>query len=844
MRKKDHPSRLPAFASWILNKILPVEEAPFLLGDFEEIYINTVNKKSNFWASLWLWGQILKNTPAFILNSAYWNLTMLKNYLKVAFRNILKHKGFSFINITGLSIGITACFLITLWIFAELSYDRFHTDKQDIYQLLGQGITKNFESTPIPLAPALEAEIPEIEYATRYDHLQEVLLGHKNKAFYESDIIKADSSFFEIFSFPFLRGDKTKVLNEPNSIVISEKIARKYFSDKNPLGEILTVNNQYDFVVTGIIKNVPFNSSLKFEMAILYENITSQRKPNWNNFSPRTFIKLREGSTAEVVNQKISDFIPRHKKGLEVGLSVLPFAKRYLFFSGTMNYIYIFSMIALFILIIACINFINLSTARSMSRAREISIRKVSGAFRKNIILQFLGESLLLSFMALLVAVVQIWLLLPMFGTLTGKDLSLDWRFFIPVLAGFVIFSGIVAGSYPAFFMSAFQPVKILKGTLKSGAKGFTLRRILVVLQFAISIFLIIGTVVVYQQLHFIKNTNIGYNREHVLKISLKEDSRKFYKTYKNELLKNQRIVGVTGMAAGFPFFSWSTGGIDWKGKDPKQKILATYNYVDYDFIKTMNIGMKQGRDFSGEFTSDIRQSCLVNEEMIMVMGLDSGTNAEFNLWNKPRKIIGVMKNFNYESINKKIEPLILMLWPDGLDFVLIRVSPGEISSTLEFIKNTWKRIIPIYPFEYGFLDEDYEKMYSEIGTLGKLANTFSLMAVFLACLGLLGLISFTTEQRSKEVGIRKVFGASVSGIIILLSKEFTRCVLVANIIAWPVAYLAMRGWLEHFAYRISMGIGTFFLSGLVALLIAMITVSYQSIKAALANPVDSLRYE
>jgi len=844
MTKIDRLSQLPSIASWFLKRILPREEAPFLLGDFEEIYINTVKKNGNFLARLWLWSQILKNSPGFILNSVYWSMTMFRNYLKVAFRNILKYKGFSFINITGLSIGITACFLITLWIFTELSYDRFHTDKENIYQVLGQGITKNFESTPIPLAPALEAEIPEIDYATRYDYFQEVLLGHKNKVFYESGIIRVDSSFFKIFSFPFLRGDKATVLNEPHSMVISEKIAKKYFPDKNPIGETLTMNNQFDFVVTGVLKNVPLNSSLDFEMAILFESSTSRSKPIWDNFSPRTFIKLREGATADVVNEKISDFIPRHKKGLDVGLSVLPFAKRYLFFSGTMNYIYIFSVIALFILIIACINFLNLSTARSVNRAREISIRKVSGAFRKNIILQFLGESLLLSCVALLVALVLTMILLPVFVTLTGKELSLNWQLVIPILAGFVLFSGIFAGSYPAFFMSAFQPVKVLRGNLKSGFKGFTLRKVLVVLQFAISIFLIIGTVVVYKQLHFIKNTDIGYNREQVLKISLKEDSKKFYNTYKNELLKDQRILGVTGMAAGFPFFSWNTGSIDWKGKDPKQKILVTFNYVDYDFLKTMNIGIKQGRGFSREFSSDVKQGCLVNEEMIKVMGLDSGNGAEFNLWNKPRKIIGVMKSFNFEAMNKKIEPLVLMLWPIGLDFVLIRISPGEISATIEFISKTWKKIIPMYPFVYQFLDEDYKKMYSEIGTLGKLANTFSLMAIFLACLGLFGLISFTAEQRSKEIGIRKVLGASVPGVIFLLSKEFTKCVLVANIIAWPVAYIAMKGWLENFAYRTSIGIGTFVLSGFVALLIAVVTVSYQSIKAAFANPVDSLRYE
>ena len=597
-------------------------------------------------------------------------------------------------------------------------------------------------------------------------------------------------------------------------------------------------------MVTGIIKNIPGQSSLQFEMAVLYENITYSGKPNWNNFSPRTFIKLHPGVSVEDINRKIADFIPKHKKDLDVGLSVLRFSKRYTFFSGVRKYILIFSLIAFFILIIACINFINLSTARSVNRAREISIRKITGAHRKNIILQFMGESLVMSFIAFVFALILTTSLLPVFNTLTGKEMVFNYATLFPISIGLMFFTGLIAGSYPALFLSSFQPVKGLKGNLKSGSKGFVMRKTLVVIQFAISIFLIIGTGIVYRQLHFIKTKNMGYEKEQIIKISMKGESKKKYNLVKNELLHDQRILAVTGMMDDLPDFGWDTGGIDWEGKDPDKKVLTSFNYIDYGFIETLNINMVEGRDFSQEFASDVGKNYLVNQEMVKLMGLDSAVGVRLTLWGKPGVIIGVMKNFHFQPLYNQISPLVLLLYPKELDNVLIKISSENIARSIKFIKKTWEKILPLYPFEYRFLYEDFHIRYRESERIGKLVNIFSILAIFIASLGLFGLASFTTEQRSKEIGVRKVLGASVSGIVILLSKEFTRWVLLANIIAWPVAWMVMNNWLRNFAYKTSMEIWIFILAGFTALVIAICTVCVHTIKAAMANPVKTLRYE
>ncbi len=777
---------------------------------------------------------------------------MLKNYFKTAFRTIIRQKGYSFINITGLAIGLASCLMITLWIVNELSYDRFHKDAQYIYHVLAHGRHKNNPSTPAPLALALVEELPEILYATRYEGLFEVLLSHKDKEFYEDNIRAVDPSFFKMFTFPFLRGNPYTALKEINSIVISEAIAEKYFGNEDPMGKVITMNRQRELTVTGVIKNVPRNSTLQFNILVPFEiRILNMRERglelNWGTFSPNTFVKLRKHCSTEEMNRKISGFIQKHVEGEDVVLSILPFTQRNFFFTSKERNIYIFSVVAFLILVIACINFMNLSTARSANRAREIGIRKVTGAHRRQIIIQFFSESLILSLLALIVAVILVSHLLPVFNAVTGIEIPADMLrsgFILPVLIGLVLFTGIAAGSYPALFLSAFQPIQVLQGSLKSGAKSGILRKILVVIQFSLSIFLIIGTVVIYKQLGYIKNRDIGYDKEHIVNVSLKGDSQKFYHVLKNELLRDERVLGVTGTMDDLPYFSWSSGTADWEGKDPGEETLTFNNIVDYDFIETLKIEMVEGRSFSREFSSDAGPVYLVNEEMVKLMGLESAVGARLTYWGKPGKIIGVMKNFNFHPLTRQIRPLVLVLGPERVGVMSIRISPGNISSSLQFIAGTWEKIVKNYPFEYTFVDEQLDISYRGIERVGNLLNGFAILAVFTACLGLLGLVSFMAEQRTREIGIRKVFGAPVSGIVLLLSKEFTRCVLAANLIAWPAAYLAMSKWLENFAFRTDIDIWTFILSGSMALFIALVTVSYKSIKAARANPVEALRYE
>jgi len=765
---------------------------------------------------------------------------------------MIRQKGHSFINITGLAIGLASCLLITLWILDELSYDRFHQDSQHIYHVLAHGTAKNNPFTPSPLAPALEEEVPEILYATRYEGMLEVLLSHKDKDFYEDDLRAVDPCFFKIFTFPFLKGNPDTALNDVHSIVISEAIAEKYFGKENPIGKVLTMNNQRELTVTGVIKNVQHNSTLQFDILVPHEirriNMKQQGwDMGWGSFSTQTFIKLRPDCSAPDMNQKIANFLQKHEEKEDAVLSILPFTRRNMFFTGKERNIYIFSVIAFFILLIACINFMNLSTARSANRAKEIGIRKVTGAYRRSIILQFLSESLLLSLIALILAFILVAQLLPVFNAIIGVKIStgiLHNPAVLLVLIGLVLFTGIAAGIYPALFLSAFQPIRVLKGNLESGAKKGILRKTLVVVQFSLSIFLIIGTVFVYKQLNYIKNRDIGYDRQHIVNVSLKGESQKFYQVLKNKLLVDKRIVNVTGTIDDLPYFGWSSGTADWEGKDPNKEVLTYNNVVDYDFPETLKIEMVEGRGFSREFTSDAGVSYLINEEMAKLMGVKSAPGARLTYWRQPGKIIGVMKNFNFLPLDTKINPLVLVLDPGKIQNMVIRIRPENIPSSLQFIKETWEKTITNYPFEYTFLDERFDRSYRGIERVGNLLNSFAVLAVFIACLGLFGLASFMAEQRTREIGIRKVLGAPVSGIVFMLSKEFTRCVLAANIFAWPAAYWALSKWLENFAFRTNIGILTFIMSGLMALIIALLTVSYKSFKAAKTDPVHALKYE
>ena len=650
-----------------------------------------------------------------------------------------------------------------------------------------------------------------------------------------------------MFSFPFLRGNPDTAFKEPYSVVLSKATAEKYFSEKDPVGQVLTLNQEHELTVTGVIDNKLNNSTLPFDMLVPMEfRILKEGSwyTEWSNFFVFTFIKLRDGTNPEALNTKIADVVQRHGGREDSVLAVLPFAERHFFFYSEKMYIYVFLTIAAFILMIACFNFMNLSTARSAKRAKEIGMRKIVGAFRKHIVYQFLGESLFFSLTAVILALVLVALLLPLFNALTGKEILLNHRFILPASIGLALFTGLAAGSYPALFLSAFQPVNVLKGKLKSGTKSSVLRKSLVAVQFTLSILLIIGMFVVYKQINYFQSIGTGYDKDHIVSIPMGSGSEKYFHAFKNELQGDARILGVTGTAAALPHFNWHQSGFHWEGKDPNKQISVSFNAVDYDFVETLKMKIVDGRSFSREFASDESESFLVNEEMVKLMGKESVVGETMMHGDNPGRIIGVVENFHFHSYRYQIEPLILQLLPEGVDNLLIRIQPENVSSSLKLIKETWGRIIPGYPFEYSFLDDDFGRSFRNVERTGHVLNSFATLAVIISCLGLFGLASFAAEERTKEIGIRKVLGSSASGIVLLLTKDFSRCILYATLIAWPVAYFVMNSWLSNFAYRTKIGFSILIFSSMLALIISLLTVSYQSIKAALANPVESLRYE
>jgi len=785
---------------------------------------------------------------------------MIKNYLKVILRNIKKHKGYSFINITGLAIGMACCLLISSWVLDELNYDRFHENADHIYrieenQYYSQG-EYHVNLTPYPIAPALKEKIPGIRDATRYVWVGGGLYRHGENSFFEYDVRAVDPSFFEIFTFPLVKGDKEKVFDSPYSLVLSEEMAEKYFGQADPLGKVITVNNKHEFTVTGVMKNIPHNSFLQFDMAVPYAFLEKIDATNdhWGSNSIQTFVQLEEIVTDVQVNEKIKDFIRTRVKESRTDLVLFPYTKIHLhgYFGfernpGAIQYVYIFSVIALFVLLIACINFMNLSTARSATRAKEVGMRKVVGAMKSHLIRQFYGESIMFSIIALVLAGIIVTLMLPAFSTFTAKDLS--WTVsgveaILIGLLGITLFTGLVAGSYPALFLSAFQPVKVLRGSLKSGAASSRFRKILVIVQFSLSVLLIIGTIVVYRQLNFMQEKRLGWDREHLVYVPLGRDIKKSYDVLKNELTKDSHVLSVTATSQLPSNIGSNSSGVDWDGKDPELTVLVGQNAVDFDFVETLRIEMAEGRSFSREYANDNGKTFIVNEEVAKIMGKDSVVGERFNFWGIEGTIIGVMKNFHFKPIRDKIEPLALRVLTQWTNYMLIRISPGNVSESLKSIENIWNKVIPGFPFDSYFMDENFDRMYRAEEKIGVLMQYFAILAVFIACLGLFGLASFTAEQRTKEIGIRKILGASVSNITVLLCREFLMLVVLANMIAWPASYFVMKKWLQGYAYRTSLE-AFFFLAALgVAFGVAILSVSFQAIRAATSNPADSLRYE
>ena len=784
---------------------------------------------------------------------------MFNNYVKTAWRNIVRHKGYSFINIFGLATGMAACLLILLWVLDELSFDGFHKNKDSIYRVL-QDVHLDRDTTWAinqgPLGPALQAAIPEITKCTR-GTARRFRIRYNDKRF--DEIVEfADPAFFEMFDFPLVKGDAKAALAEPHSIVISEDMAVKYFAGEDPLGKVLRADDQYSFVVTGVTAEAPRNSHLRpqFIIPFVFGRELEFTVDNWGNSQFTTYVMLKNGVSQAAVEGKIARFLD-DKPTLEKGtiLRLQPLTRIHLysnfeydrFGAGDIKYIQIFSIAAFFILLIAGINFMNLSTARSAARAREVGMRKVLGAGRSELIRQFFIESVFIAFAALLSAILLVELLLPLFNDLANKEMALD-PFGNPAILfgilGIAILTAMLSGSYPALFFSSFRPIKVLKGNGELGNSKSLSRKALVITQFSLSLIMIIGTLIVFKQLDYIQNKKLGYNKENLLYFMMRREFVTKYDTLKNELVRHPNILSVTRTTA-FP----DEGALfinskwRWEGQNPKEEVLMYGNLVDHDYFKTFGMEIAQGRGFSKDHPTD-QTAAVLNEEAVKRMGMASPIGMELANGEDKFTIVGIVKNYHFLSLHKKIEPLVLILAPEYCRGVVARIKSEGISSTIAFLQKKWGEFSSEYPFSYGFMDQRLGELYRTEKRAASLIQYFTLLTIFISCLGLFGMASFMTERRTKEIGIRKVLGASVSRIVLMLSREFTFLVLSANVIGWPAAYFLAKKWLQNFAYRTPIRFEIFILGAMLSLAIAWLTVSYQTVKAARANPVDSLRYE
>ena len=863
--KTQNSVKSPVIAKFLLELFLRSELKEQRLGDYEEVFQYTVETEGIFKAKLWYWSQTLRSIPKLIYDSIYWGMTMFSNYLKIAFRNIRKYKGYSFINIFGLALGLTCALFIFIWVQDELSYDTYNEKAENIYRLEQDqnysGRIFHIAVTPTPVAPALKDEIPEVVNSARLKKTS-LLLSYNNKKFYESEVVGIDSTYLEMFTLNFLSGDKSSALDNPNSIIISQKIAQKYFgSDKEVVGKTITVNNEYDLVVSGVFEDFPPNVSYRFDAAFRFKFF--QKLGIWDNRwsfnSIRTFVELVPGVNLNAVNTKVTNLVWENNPDTKNKFMAVPLLDIHLYSqsgfgdsSTLIQSVYIFSAIGVFILLIASINFMNLATARSAKRAKEIGLRKVTGALRNSLLMQFFGESILLAFIGLFIAFLVVIILLGSFNEFTDKEILLGHLLSPSIVIGallITITTGILAGIYPALYLSNLQPVIVLKGEVTKSKKSALFRKFLVVIQFSLSVFFIIGTIIVYNQMVYMKGKDLGFDKEHVVYFNLRGDLKKNYQSLKSELEKTSGVLSATGCSETPNIIGSNSGKVDWDGKDPNQEVLIGAGIVDYYYAKTMGIKILDGHDFLPEYSSNEASETagfLVNEEVVKAMGLDnnSAVGARFDFMGVKGTIVGVMKNFHFGSVKNKIEPIAFVLAPNYVSYLTVRLASGNVSEKLSKLESAWKNVAPNYPFEYQFLDEDFNEMYQSEERMVGLLRIFTLVAIAIACLGLFGLASFMAEQKTKEVGIRKVLGASEIKIVYLLSKEFVILVLVSSIIAWPIAYLVLNNWLQDFAYRINISFWSFLFAGFTALLIAILTVSYQSIKAALANPIDSIKYE
>jgi len=803
---------------------------------------------------------------------------MIRNYLKVAFRNILRHKVYSLINIFGLAIGMALCLLILVYVQDELSYDGFHEKADRIYRI-AQTEDHNGDLTNVMrIAPGatarLEIDFPEaIEKTVRIFPAGEVWTKYEDRLFREDKMYVVDDSFFDIFTFDFISGNPETALKEPNSIVLNRTTAEKYFGETDAFGKMIEVDMPGAplLKVTAVVEDMPGNSHFHPDFLVSLSTIRNeQNAPFFDVMQGNvvwSYLLLKEEYSEIELESNFTGFLDKHLNETQKKLvkkyylqplmdihlrsSTDPYTEIEPENSGNITYLYIFSVIAVLVLLVACINFMNLATARSTRRAREVGLRKVVGAFKQQLVRQFIGESVFMGVLALPVAIGLAHLFLPVFNSLAGKEMVIGYftsPVLIPAMAVIVLFVGFVAGSYPAFFLSSFQPVKVLKGELKTSGSGSLFRKILVIGQFAVSVGFVIGILIISQQMNFMRSANLGFNKDNVIVLSFILPEPAEQRLGKMEVLKNEYLsysaITDVALTSGAPseIRGIVRGRVD--GTPANEAKLMVMVPVDYEFCKTLQIELTEGRDFSREHGTDLMQAFIINEAVAQELGLESPLGKQLVLNNQKGTVIGVMKSMHWEPKRRVIFPMVFQVNPQAFFKMVVRVNSDDIPGTLAFMEKKWKENITNRPFQHQFLDDMIDNLYKSERRLSNVVFNFTLLSIFVACLGLFGLASYTAEQKTKEIGIRKVLGASVSGVVLLFFKQFGKLILIANIIAWPLAYYGLHKWLQNFFYRISIGLEIFVLSALLVLVIAFISISYQSIKAAISNPADALRHE
>ena len=855
MNKMEKPSQTPPSLAKILLSLCTEHDDEFnIIDTLHDLYCYKYETEGRRRADIWYWRQVLGSIPKSLFARLIWRLVMLKNYLKIALRNIKRHKGYSFINIFGLAVGMACCIIVLLWMRDEFSYDRFYNNGDRLYRLYQKdrsptgSIYYNINH-PVALAPELESKYTGIEKASRY-WARTWGIGMEGNHFNQK-VVLVDVAFPDMFDIRFIRGNSKTALSDPFSIVLSETMAMKHFGNEDPLGKTIQVEDWYDAQITGIIQDFPHHSHIEFDCVVPFHLLAEfgYQTDDWGNNNYNTYVLLDKNAETNTVGNGISGVIKEHVQRADVTLHMQPVTDIHLKTpggGGLITTIYIFSCMAVLILLIACINYMNLTTARSVQRAREIGIRQVVGAKRSQLISQLLGESVFAVFIAILLSIVLVVLLLPALNHLFGKQIHIEFSVNLVLqIVAITLITGVVSGIYPAVAFSSLSTIRVLKGNMSLNKKN-SLRRLLVVVQFSLSVFLIIGTITVYRQIDFMQNLDLGYNQEDIISLRLRGEPRRQYHAFKNELMKYPGIVSLTrvNIPPYREYSSYAERSVWWEGLDKEYGIGLNVMGVDADFIDTFGLEMKYGRFFSESHPSGSDNLFVLNERAVQEMDLNSPVGMQMSVGGDNRgTVIGVIRDFHFSSLHNALKPLILRQnW--SLGYICIRIRPADINGTIRYIQKTIKTIAPNYSFDFEFLDDQIKEQYQTELSMRSISNIVASLAILISCMGLLGLVSFITEQKTKEIGIRKVIGSTITGIVTLLIQEFMKWILIANVISWPLAYYGVHRWLQNFAYRIDVTIEFFFLSTGISLLVALLTVSYHSIKAARANPVDSLRYE